>query len=76
MNRMRRIKEKELADNTTALNRIKRRTVRIPSTSAEAVYLDFVDGTEAPSIVSVNAMWTSCDNKQYNMKFEVIIGSS
>jgi hypothetical protein len=35
----------------------------------------FIDGNEAPSIASVNAMWTSSDNKQYNLKFEVLIGS-
>ncbi|KAE9369206.1 hypothetical protein N431DRAFT_427414 [Stipitochalara longipes BDJ] len=36
----------------------------------------FIDGSEAPSIATVNAVWTSNDKKQYSLKFEVLIGSS
>jgi len=36
----------------------------------------FIDGSEAPSIATVNAVWISSDRKQYSLKFEVLIGSS
>ena len=36
----------------------------------------FIDGSEVPSIATVNAVWISSDKKQYNLKFEVLIGSS
>jgi hypothetical protein len=36
----------------------------------------FIDGSEAPSIATVNAVWISSDKKKYSLKFEVLIGSS
>lgn len=35
----------------------------------------FIDGSEAPSIATVNAIWISSNGKQYNLQFEVLIGS-